>query len=101
MRMSRGRQAQFYKTMAWVQCRDSYLRSVGGLCEKCKEKGLIVPAVIVHHKEHLTQENISDPSISLNPANLQALCRQCHGEEHGTLKRFEVLADGSVIPREG
>lgn len=62
---------------------------------------MIVPAVIVHHKEHLTQENISDPSISLNPANLQALCRQCHGEEHGNEKRFEILEDGTVLPREG
>ena len=68
--MSRGKQSQFYKTGAWVQCRNAYLKSVGGLCEKCLEKGLIVPAEIVHHKIHLNAENLSDPSISLNPANL-------------------------------
>ena len=97
--MSRGKQAQFYKTALWVECRKNYLKRVGGLCEKCKKKGLIVPAEIVHHKIHLNAENINDPTISLNPDNLEALCRKCHGDEHGTPKRFDVLADGSVVAR--
>ena len=99
MLMSRGIQAQFYKTKLWQNCRDEYLKSVGGLCEECKKKGLIVPAEIVHHKIHLNAVNVSDPTISLNPDNLEALCRKCHGDEHGTPKRFDVLADGSVVPR--
>lgn len=97
--MSRGRQGQFYKTGAWVSCRDNYLRSVGGLCERCKAKGLIVPAEIVHHKTHLNNENIDDPMISLSFDNLEALCRKCHAEEHGKTKRFDVLPDGTVVPR--
>ena len=97
--MSQGLQSQFYKTAAWVECRKSYLKSVGGLCEKCKAKGLITPAVIVHHKIHLNAENIYDPSISLNPANLEALCRKCHGGEHGKIeRRYSISADGSVCP---
>ena len=99
VRMSQGRQSQFYKTGAWVNCRDNYMRSVGGLCEKCKAKGLIVPAVIVHHKIHLSASNLDDPSVTLNPKNLEALCRQCHGEEHGAVKRFDILPDGTVVPR--
>ena len=97
--MSQGKQAQFYKTSAWVKCRDTYLRSVGGLCEKCKARGLITPAEIVHHKIHLNAGNITDPNITLNPDNLIAVCRTCHAEEHGSMKRFDVLADGTVIPR--
>lgn len=97
MPMSQGKQAQFYKTKAWQECRDKYFRSVGGLCERCKARGLIVPAEIVHHKVHLNENNINDPSVTLNPNNLCALCRQCHGEEHGRPKRYTLGDDGSVI----
>ena len=100
MLMSRGKQAEFYKTKLWQDCREEYLKSVGRLCEKCKAKGLIVPAEIVHHKIHLNASNITDPSITLNFDYLVAECRKCHGEEHGKEKRFDVLEDGSIVPRE-
>jgi len=94
--MSRGKQAEFYKTAQWVNCRDAYLRSVGGLCEKCKAKGLITPAVIVHHKVHITPENVDDPTVTLSFDNLMAVCRLHHAELHGNVKRFRVEADGTV-----
>lgn len=99
--MSQGLQAQFYKTKAWQNCRNAYIKQVGGLCEKCLKKGLIVPAEIVHHKIHLDAEKVKDPSIALNPALLIALCRQCHGEEHpkGRAKRYTIGADGRVEAR--
>ena len=97
LRMSQGLQAQFYKTKAWQICRDNYFKSVGGLCEKCKAKGLIVPAEIIHHKIHLNAENITDESITLNPSNLCALCSKCHAEEHsGRQRRYVIEEDGSV-----
>ena len=98
-KMSTGQQAKFYKTTAWVNCRKGYLAKVGGLCERCLAKGLIVPAEIIHHKIHLTEENITDPSVALNFDNLEALCRVCHGEAHGRPKRYTIAADGSVEPR--
>ena len=97
--MSAGNQAKFYKTKPWQNCRDGYLKSVGGLCERCLAKGLIVPAEIVHHKIYLTEENITDPSVALNFDNLEALCRACHGEAHGRKKRYSIAADGSVESR--
>lgn len=75
------------------------MKSVGGLCERCKAKGLIVPAEIVHHKIHLTAININDPSITTNFDNLEALCRKCHGEEHGNVKRYDIGADGKIFSR--
>ena len=98
LRMSQGKQSEFYKSKTWQACRDNYLKSVGGLCEKCKAKGLIVPAEIVHHKIHLNANNITDPSITLNPDNLFAVCVKCHAELHGKPKRYRVEADGSIIP---
>ena len=62
---------------------------------------MIVPAEIVHHKIHLNAENITDPTITLNPMNLEALCRTCHGEEHpkGRRKRYTIAQDGTVSVR--
>ncbi len=90
----------FYKSRAWLKCRDSYIKSVGGLCERCLADGLIVPGYIVHHKCYLTPENINDPATTLNWDNLELLCLDCHNKEHFKEeheKRYEVMPDGTVI----
>ena len=90
----------FYKTAAWKKCRAAYIKSVGGLCERCRAKGLIVPGYIVHHKTHLTPMNISDPSISLGFDNLEYLCQDCHNAEHfasGGCKRYLIDEHGNVL----
>ncbi len=87
----------FYKSQQWKACRASYMKRVGGVCERCWEKGRIRPAVIVHHKVYITPENIRDPSVTLNHANLEALCRECHEAEHRHEKRrYTVDALGRV-----
>ena len=86
----------FYKTDAWKNCRDAYAKSVGGLCEECYKRGKIVGGEIVHHKVHLSAQNINDPKITLNWDNLELLCRDCHGKEHGRTKRYKVDALGRV-----
>ena len=87
---------RFYTTTAWRKCRASFIKEKGGLCEICLSKGLIVPAVHVHHKKHITPENLSDPSITLNHDNLMALCEECHAEQHRT-KRWRVDPLGRVL----
>ena len=72
----------FYKSARWQKCRASYIKSVGGLCERCLSKGLIVPGDIVHHKCYLTPDNINDPATALNWDNLELLCLECHNKEH-------------------
>ena len=82
----------FYNSIAWQKCRDSYRTEKGGLCERCLAKGLIVPGEEVHHRIHLTPDNLSDPAISLNWDNLELLCKDCHLEEHrGTRWRADEL----------
>ena len=90
----------FYKSQAWMRCARSYRRSVGGLCERCRKNSRIVPAEEVHHKIHLTPENINKPEIALNWQNLVALCKDCHMKEHRKEKRWDVDADGNVTPRD-
>ena len=90
----------FYKSKTWQQCRASYLRSVGGLCERCLSKGLIKPAVMVHHKTYITPDNINDPNVTLNWNNLEALCQGCHTDEHQPGKRrYKVDEYGRVLTR--
>lgn len=88
---------QFYTSTAWKDCRTAYKKRAGGLCEVCAAKGLIVPGDIVHHIVHITPMNINDPTITLNPANLQLVCRDCHAEIHRkNQKRYKVGDDGRV-----
>ena len=89
---------QFYHTQAWKQTQAAYVKQAGGLCERCLRNGLITAGVIVHHKIHLTPENIANPEIALNKENLELLCRDCHAAVHmKKIKRYKVDANGSVI----
>ena len=87
----------FYKSQAWKRTQAAYKKSVGGLCERCYAKGLIVPGVIVHHKTYITPEQIDNPDITLAWSNLECLCRDCHAQEHfGTEHRYNVDELGRV-----
>lgn len=88
---------KFYTSPAWKHCKDSYLQSVGRLCERCLSQGKIVTADVVHHKIHITPENIGDPTITLNHGNLMALCQDCHAEVHKQKKRWRVDERGNVM----
>ena len=81
------------------------MRQGQGLCEPCLRRGEYTPAVIVHHKVHLTPDNINDPSITLDFSNLERVCRDCHAGEHPEIygrpeRRLRVAFDeeGNVIP---
>lgn len=87
----------FYKGKAWQDCRNAYLKSKQGLCEKCLSRGIIKGAEIVHHKIHISPDNIGNPDISLNWDNLECLCRDCHAEEHTRkVKRHKVDEYGHI-----
>ena len=90
----------FYKSTAWQKCRAAYIKSVGGLCERCLAEGKIVPGYIVHHKCYLTPENITDPAVSLNWSNLEYLCVEHHNQQHfkeEQKKRYTIDEYGRVI----
>lgn len=88
------------------------------LCENCLRKGIYKPADIVHHLIELTPMNINNPEITLNPNNLEALCRDCHVAVHGleggqwskvnqkkredkaARQRYAIDGDGRVKPNE-
>ena len=67
----------FYGSRAWKQTQAAYMESRHYVCERCG--GM---ARIVHHIRYITPGNIQDPEITLNWANLEALCMDCHNQEH-------------------
>ena len=91
----------FYKSKEWKECREAYAKSKRGLCEVCLSRGLYRPGVIVHHKIHISEDNITDPSITLCFDNLQLLCRDCHADAHkGHAARYKVDEFGRVTARD-
>lgn len=69
--------AEFYHSKAWRRLSKAFLMSKYYICERCGQ-----PAEIAHHKRYITARNINNPDIALNPANLEALCKNCHNAEH-------------------
>ena len=90
----------FYNSKEWQECREAYIQSVNGLCERCLEKEKIKPGYIVHHIEHLTPENINNPEVTLNWENLEYVCKECHDEEH-FVNRAEVTREGLEFNKAG
>lgn len=89
---------QFYKSKTWKDCRESYIKYRQGLCERCLAKGMIKPGLIVHHKNYISPDNISNPEITTDFNNLELLCQECHNAEHfGSEKRYHVDNLGKVI----
>ena len=89
----------FYLSAAWRRMRAYIFTRDMGLCVRCGR-----PGEIVHHKIHLSPENINDLSIALGEDNLELLCRECHAVEHGevppTAEGLVFDSDGNLIEQE-
>lgn len=96
VRLGCGGSMTFYQSKQWQKCRREFLKSKGGLCERCLQRGIMKPASVVHHINYIDPEE-KDPSVSMNWNNLEALCRDCHEYEHGrNKKRYKVDEYGRV-----
>nr|WP_253292363.1 HNH endonuclease signature motif containing protein [Blautia sp. MSJ-9] len=60
---------------AWKRIRDKYAAG-HPFCEKCYERGVLVPVEEIHHKLPLSEGGTHDRS------NLIALCKSCHSQIH-------------------
>lgn len=100
---------QFYNGQDWANCKaqvtQERLKSGALYCEHCgkiilksfnpnakNNKG----AVVYHHKIYLTNQNVNDASISINPANIAILHWQCHNEVHGRFNGAAVAVERKV-----
>jgi len=96
----------FYNSQNWKRTRASYYSFRRGQCERCMQEfnegkrslADIQPGFIVHHKDYITPENLSDPTIALSFDNLELLCKDHHNKEHKAKgKRYSFDAEGNVI----
>lgn len=88
----------FYKSKAWQRVQANYMRQAHYLCERCKKKGLMNPAKIVHHKNYLSKADLNNPEKLYGFKNLEALCLDCHNQEHfGRGRRYEIDKSGKLI----
>lgn len=80
----------FYKSKKWEAFRkiiidertehDGFVR-----CSICGQPIIKKYDLVIHHKEELTEDNVDDVNISLNPDNVECVHFKCHNKEH---KRF-------------
>ena len=80
----------FYTSKEWVKFRrvviSDRLTAEGlTLCEYCKKPIVKTYDIILHHKTELTEDNINDYMISLNPDNIMLLHHRCHNYIHNKL----------------
>jgi len=76
----------FYKSDTWKLARELKFRQNNGRCERCGGVGQEV-----HHKVRLNIDNVSDVGVSINPANLELLCKDCHNKEHNRFKSSDIF----------
>lgn len=77
----------FYKSKQWVDLvhaiRLERINSDGDvICEECGEPIVRAYDCIGHHKEELTELNVNDAMISLNPDNVMLVHHKCHNRIH-------------------
>lgn len=77
----------FYRSDIWRDFKRNLMierTNADGLiiCEHCGKPIMKAYDCIGHHKVELTDENVNDYSISLNPALVELIHFKCHNEEH-------------------
>lgn len=83
----------FYKSDAWKLARQIKITQADGRCEGCGNIG-----TEVHHIKRLTVDNVNDVSVSINPENLELLCKGCHNKEHKRFfKNTQFDCEGNLI----
>lgn len=80
----------FYSSKEWRRFRDvviaERLREDGMTYDEITGKPILRPYdIILHHVIELTEENVNDRMISLNPANIQIVSHKTHNAIHNKL----------------
>ena len=83
----------FYQSKEWKDLRKSIILQRGNICAKCNTVVLDSSKLIGHHIEPITDLNLDDTAVTLNPNNIEIICLDCHNKEHN---RFGSSLDKQV-----
>jgi 5-methylcytosine-specific restriction enzyme A len=84
----------FYSSKRWNRARKKVLARDNYLCQRCYKKGLLTPAEVVHHIDHLRKA----PGKVLDESNLISVCSACHNKVHPEKgKKGEVVRKARVV----
>lgn len=95
----------FYSCKDWLAFRNVVINerlNEDGLtiCEYCGKPILKAYDIILHHRIFLTEENVNDTQISLNPSLIQLVHHKCHNLIHnklGYIRKEIFLVYGSPL----
>lgn len=93
----------FYRSPEWVNLRAALMlervNASGDLiCEHCEKPIVNKYDCIGHHKTPLTEANVNDYAVSLNPDNIMLVHHKCHNKIHnrfGSYTRHVYIVYGS------
>lgn len=82
--------SNFYQDDKWILLRANVINERVNdegfvICEYCNKPIVRMYDIIAHHKEELTEENVNDYNISLNPENIMLVHHKCHNFIHNKL----------------
>lgn len=80
--MSRAIFKWFYESDEWLSLKVTLIAERGNKCEMCGKFIKDKSDIIGHHEIELTEENIKDAKISLNPIYIKLVCPDCHNKKH-------------------
>lgn len=73
---------KIYQSAKWKKLRTAKLMA-NPLCEVCLAKGIITPAIDVHHKDSfMNYQGLKRTEKAYDINNLVSLCKECHAQEH-------------------
>lgn len=85
---------KFYVSRPWRELSFKLKIERGGKCERTGEIFTDMSKLIGHHKIPLTEDNVDDPTIALNPDNVEIISFKEHNKEHrrfGHKKRIYIV----------
>jgi len=72
----------FYCSKAWRDLSFGLKIARGGKCNRCGNILEDFSQLIAHHTIELTEDNLNDVAVALNPERIEVICHKCHNKEH-------------------
>ena len=97
--MAKDYATAFYGSKKWKDIRKQVAEESFYICSICG-KPTYSNQGIVHHKTPITEDNIDNPSITLNKNNLMYVCRNCHEALHKETDKSKPYCTSNISSKQ-